>query len=153
MDGTLVVKENRNVINKFRDWYKEKIIETNKAQQFEDKFVKTVDFISKTQEIKSKIATTIIAFIPETKELASLVPKLVEIQKKITELGKNLVINSKRTFEAVFIGADGTNKDVIISDMFSVNEQFDIEKPLGELREFIARQDEKKNSEGTGKSR
>ena len=36
VDGTIVVEENRSVIDSFRFLYKEKVIDTGKAQEFEE---------------------------------------------------------------------------------------------------------------------
>lgn len=138
MEGTLVVKEERGVINKFQNWYREKMIETNKAQEFEDKFVKTVDFISKAEEIKDKVGAVVIAFIPEVKFLAPLIPTMTKVKKKMYELEKNLVIKAKRGIEAKFIGVDGTNKDVVIPDM-NVNDVVkNVETSIGDIKTIVS---------------
>lgn len=138
MEGTLVVKEERGVVNKFQNWYKEKMIDTNKAQEFESKFTKTVDFVSKAEEVKDKIGTVVIGFIPEVKFLAPLIPALTKIKTKMFELEKNLVIKAKRGIEAKFIGVDGTNQDVVIPEM-NVNEIVkDVEVSAETIKNFAS---------------
>lgn len=138
MEGTLVVKEERGVVSKFQNWYKEKMIDTNNAQVFEEKFTKAMDFVSKSESVKDKIGAVVIGFIPEVKFLAPLIPALSTIKSKMFELEKNLVIKAKRGIEAKFIGVDGTNKDVVIPDI-NVNEIVkDVEVSADTIKNFVS---------------
>lgn len=117
MENTLVVQENKETKEKFKKFYKEKIIDTKIAENAEKaldvgtKITKTVD---KVKIIVADIALTI--FAPEGLCLMPLINGLVNAKNKLTEFGKNKFIEGKRYFEAKYIKADGSCQDVIIPE-------------------------------------
>lgn len=117
MENTLVVQENKETKEKFKKFYKEKIIDTKIAENAEKaldvgtKITKTVD---KVKIIIADIALAIYA--PEGLCLMPLINGLVNAKNKLTEFGKNKFIEGKRYFEAKYIKADGSCQDVIIPE-------------------------------------
>ena len=64
MTNTLVVKEDRKTIDKFRDWYKEKFIDTGKSQDLEAKIEKKAEMEKKVIKIAGAVATIVLLFCP-----------------------------------------------------------------------------------------
>lgn len=131
MEGTLVVNEERNVIEKFQGWYKEKMIDTGFSQKAEKYFVKTIDYSSQATEAMAGIGAVVVGFIPEVQFLAPLLPGIAKVRTKLYDFGKNATIKAKRVFEAGFIGADGSNEEVVIPD-------FDLDKTIDDVKDGAA---------------
>ena len=128
MEGTLVVNEDRSVIDKFQGWYKEKLIDTGASQKAEKIFVKAVDFSSQATEAVAGIGAVVVGFIPKVQFLAPIIPALAKVRTKLYDFGKNTAVKAKRVFEAGFIGADGSNEEVVIPD-------FDLEKTVNDVKD------------------
>ena len=117
MGGTIVVKEDRGVVDKFQIWYKEKMIDTNLSQKLEKDFSNAVNVISTISKTKDTIGLGIVTFMPEASIYAPLVATLIGVKEKMFELGKNIAIKAKRGIEAIFFGVDGSNKDISVPDL------------------------------------
>ena len=141
MTNTLVVKEDRKTIDKFRDWYKEKFIDTGKSQDLEAKIEKKAEMEKKVIKIAGAVATIVLIFCPAdgpvgevcTVLATPLIAKLVDIK---TEMKKNAIIQNKRTFEAKIIKADGTNKDVKIPEFNLKDLESNVKTVVDGIKEF-----------------
>lgn len=118
MEGTLVVQEERKNINKFKNWYQEKIVDTKISEGIEkglSGFVNvTTGMNTALEAIKGGIVTVIspqlaAIFVPISAGLTALMNKIYTFEK-------DLIIKGKRYVEAKFIGVDGSSKDVVIPD-------------------------------------
>lgn len=147
MEGTLVVQEDRKNVNKFKNWYKEKIVDTKIASGSEKVFSKVVDFSIGVNKFKDTVGTSIMAFIPEATIFIPLVKVASGAQRKIMDLSKNLVIKTKRGIEAKFIGVDGSNEDISIPDLKVDEVSKDVATSITDVGTAI------KEVEGVGKSR
>ena len=115
MEGTLVVKEERGVIDKFRSWYKEKIVDTGVSPVSEKIFVKSIEFFEKAQASYTNGAAVVLAiFAPEA---LGLVPCFKRFQKCSYDAVKSIGLKAKRAMEGTFVGVDGSCKDVVIPEI------------------------------------
>ena len=120
--NTIVVSEKRNVVDGFRNWYKEKIIDTGVSQKFEEGLVGIHRVQEKMVNVVGSVATVIFAVYPEEGPLGEaitiiatpLVKKGLEFKNKIQEKG---IITAKRKFEVNFIKADGSSEKVFLPDL------------------------------------
>lgn len=122
MEGTLVVTEERENVNKFKNWYKEKIVDKNISSGSEvvvDKAVKILNGVNRAEEV---LGTTVIAFIPGGAVFIPLIKVASKIQREFLEFGKDSVIKGKRIIEANLIGVDGSSEKVVIPD-FSIEKK------------------------------
>lgn len=121
MENTIILNEDRNTINKFRNWYKEKLIDTGKSKKFEEKLDKSLALQKKAIAIAGSVATVVLIFCPAdgpvgeicTALATPLLVKLVDLKGKII---KNVLIGGKRKLEADFIKSDGSSKKVQIPE-------------------------------------
>ncbi len=121
MTDTVVVNENRSVLERFRNWYKEKLIDTGKAKDFEEKLDKKIEIEKKAIYILGSIATVVLIFIPADGPVGEicaavatpLLAELVSLKGKIT---KKVVLGAKRKLEADFIKADGSSDKIEVPD-------------------------------------
>lgn len=121
MKDTVVIEEKRSVIDKFRNWYKEKLIDTGKAQSFEENLDKEIELEKQAIGIIGTIATVVLAFCPAdgpvgeicTALATPLLQSLVDLKGKIT---REVAIGGKRALEANLIKADGSSKQVQVAD-------------------------------------
>lgn len=124
--NTIIINEKRNTINKFREWYIEKIIDTGVSKKFEDGLISYHKTQEKLVNLLGKIATVILVVFPADGPLGEsisilatpLISRVVSLQNKINE--KN-IITAKRSFEANFIKADGSSNEIIIPE-FNLDE-------------------------------
>ena len=119
--NTLVVKEDRKTIDKFREWYKEEVIDTGKSQQFERMISKSFDLFPKVVEMAGKAVTVVLTLVPADGSLGETLailasPFLTRFAKAFAKEQKRNVLLAKRKFEAKFIGADGSCEDVEIPE-------------------------------------
>ena len=64
VDGTVVVEENRSVIDKFRFWYKENILDNGKQQEFEENLDKSVEIAKNAIYFGGGALTVTLALCP-----------------------------------------------------------------------------------------
>lgn len=133
MDGTIVVQEKRNVVDKFKNWYKEKMIDTGHSAKMEEGIADAIDLgadMFMLQCVIASAAITIIAAIPSsglsiplggaiTAGIATVAPLLKEMSKKF---GTKAAIGTKRALEAIFIGENGQSENVEIKDIDITND-------------------------------
>lgn len=120
--NTIVVNEKRDTINKFRNWYKEKIIDTGVSKKFEEGLINYHKTQEKLVDFLGKITTVVLIIIPADGPLGEsisilstpLISKVITLQNKINE---NNIITTKRNFEANFIKADGSSEKVVLPEM------------------------------------
>ena len=120
--NTIVVSENRNVVNDFRNWYKEKIIDTGVSKKFEEGLVEYHRTQEKLLNVFGKVVTVVLAIYPADGPLGEAVAmaaspfisKGVALKNKINERN---IITAKRNFEANFIKADGSSEKVVLPEM------------------------------------
>lgn len=149
MEGTLVVQEERGTINKFRNWYKEKIIDTGKSQNFEKTIDKNIDKFMKIECGKDNVVKIILPFIPYGNLVAPLIPTFQKIKGGIANIYKNSIIKSKRFIEAKFIGVNGENKEVILPSFNTEQLGNDIKESIRDVTTVVETIEE---SEQIGKS-
>ncbi len=133
MDGTVVVREKRNVVDKFKSWYKEKMIDTGHSAKMEEGIAEFIDLRADLFMLECVVlsaAITIIAAIPTTgisialggaisAAIIAIGPMLKEIGKKY---GTKAAIGTKRALEAIFIGENGQSENVEIKDIDITND-------------------------------
>jgi hypothetical protein len=117
MTSTIAIEEPRTVKDKFRDWYQTKMINTNKAQDFEAFIDKKIAVEKKVIQIVGTIATVALIFIPADGPYGEIcaalaTPILAKLVELKGELEKKVILISKRAIEANFLGVDGTNKSI-----------------------------------------
>lgn len=141
MTSTVVVSEKRNVIDNFKGWYKEKIIDTGMAKKFEEGLVGYHELQKNILNVAGKVATVILAVYPadgplgETLAIVTspLLTKLLDLQNKTTEMA---VINAKRAFEAKFIKADGSSENVVLPKIDFDNLGSEVNEVIGQFKEL-----------------
>ena len=112
MEGTLVVQEKRKTIDKFRDWYKQKVIDSELAVKFEKIIDSRTQVLKKKNDFLEKVLPSIVARIPDVAFLAPLIPVLSKVGKFKYDLEEAMIIKAKRFVENVFIGVDGSCLEV-----------------------------------------
>jgi len=125
MENTIVLSEERSTIDKFKNWYKEKLIATGKTKNFEEKLDKSLKLEKNFIKIAGTVATIVLIFCPAdgpvgeicTALATPLLAKLVDLKEKIV---KSVVIGGKRKLEGTFIGADGSSKNIEVPE-FDLN--------------------------------
>lgn len=115
--GSIVVKEDRQTVNKFQSWYQEKMIASGNAARFEKVISKVYDFNRSYTDVKGKVLPVIITFIPEASFLKPVIPVITKVEHKMYDLGENVLLGGKRFIEANFIGVDGSSKEVVLPDI------------------------------------
>lgn len=119
MDGTLVVNEERGKVNKFKQWYQQKIVDTGLSGSFEKREAMVFDNMSKSVKFVGDSASVVCSFIPGFQIAVPLCSTVGRLQSKFYKFGGNLVIQGKRFIEGKIIGVDGSSKDIIIPDFNS----------------------------------
>ena len=133
MEGTIVVQEKRNVVDKLKSWYKEKMIDTGHSAKMEEGITEAIDLgadMFMLQCVIASAAITIIAAIPTSgysiplggaisAAIIAVGPMLKEIGKKF---GTKAAIGTKRALEAIFIGENGQSENVEIKDIDITND-------------------------------
>lgn len=133
MKDTIVIEEPRSMIDKFRNWYQTKLIDTGKAQAFEENLEKEVELEKKAIGIIGTVATVVLAFCPADGPIGEicaalatpLLVALVDLKGKIT---KEVAIGAKRAVEANIIKSDGSSKNVQVGE-------FNLEKIVADVQE------------------
>ncbi len=121
MQGTILLQEQRGVVDNFRKWYKEKLVDSGKAARFEEIVEKRVEFEKKMIKVAGTTATIILTLCPldgPFGEIAAALatPALVKLVEAKGEITKKSVIGGKRKIEADYLGVDGSSKKVVIPD-------------------------------------
>lgn len=150
MEGTIALQEKRNVVDKFKSWYKEKMLDNGRSAKIEEGTVKFIDIYSDYQKIMTVIGGIAIAIVPIvvtggsaaafSVPLGGLVattgPLLMELIKKFST---KVYVNGKRSIEGIFFGEAGTSENVKIPDIDLAAEAQDIGKiVMNEAPEIIA---------------
>lgn len=116
-EGTAVIIEERSVLEKIRQWYSRKYIETGKSQKFEEKFHKSTDIQNKSVKFLGATANVISSVLSEDskyKLAAEIVSdeRVLNVKTIINNLLEKAVIGSKRYVEYNFFKVDGTSSQV-----------------------------------------
>ena len=137
VDGTIVVEENRSVIDKFRFWYKENVIDNGKAQDFEEKFDKGIDVAKNVVYVAGGVATIVLAICPVDGPVGEAIavvatPLLAKVVEAGATLVKDAVIGTKRVVEEKVVHENGS------SDKVAITENLDFNKVAQEITDFKA---------------
>lgn len=123
MEGTIILEEPRSIKDSFTSWYKEKLIETGKSANFEEKFDKAIDVAVDTVYTLGTVATVILAVCPfdgPVGELFTIVatPALAKLIEEGGKLLKKVIIGEvkRNLIEAKIVQKDGSSKSVVIPD-------------------------------------
>ncbi len=138
MEGTIAIEEPRSVVDNFRQWYQEKLIDTGKAAKFEELTEKRVELDKKMVKAAGTIATVALVLCPldgPFGEIAVILatPALVKLVEAKGEFTKNAVIGTKRDFETIYLGVDGSSKKVVLPDKNIVQNVNDLAAAAEEL--------------------
>ena len=120
--NTIVVSEDRNVTNKFRNWYKKKIIDTGISQKMEEGLISYHKAEEKLVNVFGKVVTVVLTIWPADGTLGEvlsilanpIISKGVALKNKVSD---NAFIAAKRNFEANFIKADGSSKNITLPEV------------------------------------
>ena len=112
MASTVVIEEKRSVIEKFRNWYKEKYIDTGKAKEFEEKFDKGIETTKNVVYVVGGIATVALAILPADGPFGELIalaatPAFAKAVEAGGNILKDVVIGTKRSIEDNIVHEDG----------------------------------------------
>lgn len=134
VDGTIVVEENRSVIDSFRFLYKEKVIDTGKAQDFEENLDKGIEIAKNVIYIAGGVATVALALCPADGPVGEAIamvatPLLAKVAEGAFTLVKDAVIGTKRAFEEKVIHENGSSENV------SITENLSFDKVVQEIKE------------------
>lgn len=140
MEGTLVLQEQRNVVDNFRNWYKEKLVDTGKTAKFEETIDKRINLERKMIKVAGTAATVILTICPldgPFGEIAAALatPALVKLVEAKGEIMKKSIIGGKRRIEADYLGVDGKSKKVEIPDGNIVENIVQFKKSAEEIAE------------------
>ena len=90
MENAIVIKEKRGVVEKFKSWYKQKIVDTGYSAASEDVVYKVLDIKKNVEQVIIKVVATILTLDPE-KTRAIMNSVETEINK-LESLGKSAII-------------------------------------------------------------
>lgn len=122
MNGTLVVEEERIIIDNLKNWYKEKIIDTGISAKFED----AVNIWSKIDAgivaVAGTVATIALTICPLDGPLGEIcsalaTPGLTALANIKGKVVKNAVVGVKRKIEGTFIGETGQSEKIEIPEL------------------------------------
>ena len=128
MEGTIAIQEKRSVVDKFKSWYKEKLIDTGHSAKIEEGLETVIDVGADAFTLYCVVAgaaITIIGAIPSMGlGLAlggAIGTGIVSIGSAVAHFGKKfapkVIIGGKRAMEAIIIGEDGSSKNVKIPNI------------------------------------
>lgn len=129
-EGTIVLPEKRKTIEKIRDWYNKKYIETQKSQKFEENFHRNLELQNKTVNVAGSIARVIVKVLPQESEyrLAAEIladKRILGLKEKVNLLIEKAVLGSKRYIEYNFFKTNGTSENVVLTDLHLVQDSMD----------------------------
>ncbi len=109
--GNIITSESRDVVDKLKKWYKEKIIDSGISQKYEAGIDTTAKAIKGVIKVVGVTATIILIICPADGPFGELLtalatPGLCALVDKIVDMYKNAAIGAKRTGEK-FIGFEG----------------------------------------------
>ena len=135
VDGTIVLDENRSVIDGFRFWYKENIIDTNKAQEFEEKLDKGVEIAKNAIYVAGGVVTVVMALCPADGPIGEAIsivatPLLAKVVEMGATLVKDVVIGTKRVVEEKIVHENGSSDNVTISEDLTIEKVAEEAKDL-----------------------
>lgn len=123
MEGTIVIQEPRSVIDKFAAWYREKLIETGKSANFEERVDKTVDVVTKVVYSVGTVATVVLGICPLDGPFGEIIaiaatPLLAKLVEQGGKIFKKVVIGEvkRNLIEGHIVGQDGSSKAVVLPD-------------------------------------
>lgn len=142
------LKENKVNLEKIRQMYKEKMIDTGKAQELEEKIEKQAKITKKAIKIAGTLATVALIFIPAdgpfgeiTTALAT--PSLCALVDIVTDIKKKAIITGKRGIEKHILHVDGTNKKISAFDLNNgqefIKEFRNLKKTMNDVEQDISR--------------
>lgn len=117
-DGIIITKENRSLIDKFKNWYKERIIDTGVSAKFEKNVDNTTKIAKTTIKVVGTTATIILIFCPADGPFGEIctalaTPALCTLVDKIADIRKNITIAAKRQGEKILgFEGQGVNPEV-----------------------------------------
>lgn len=137
-DGIIITKENRSVIDKFKSWYKEKIIDTGRAANFEKRVDSNAKAIKTIIKVAGTVATVALIFCPADGPFGEIctalaTPALCALVDKVADIQKNLTIGAKRQGEKI-MGFEGQGINPEVQGYENLN---DIVKDAKILKENI----------------
>ena len=98
MEGTIVVQEKRNVVDKFKSWYKEKMIDSGHSAKMEEGIADAIDLGADMFMLHCVIASSVITIVAAIPSSGLSVPlggaisaAIIAVGPLIKELLKNLV--------------------------------------------------------------
>ena len=112
--GTLVVNEDRKTIDKFRDWYKKKVVDSGISGMYEKGLNFTMKIQKGVNDVAGQVLPSVLAFVPEASFMAPIIPAITKVGNMVCDLEEKAVIGTKRFVEASFLGVDGSSKEVIL---------------------------------------
>ena len=128
MEGTIAIQEKRNVIDKFKSWYKEKIIDSGQSAKMEEGIFTFVDLAGDMFTLNCVVGATIVSIIAAiptsglslglgTAISAGILATSPIITGIIKKFGAKAAIGTKRALEAIFIGENGQSDTIEIKDI------------------------------------
>ena len=133
------IRENKINIEKVRQMYKEKMIDTGKAQELEEKIEKEAKTTKKVIKVAGTLATVALIFIPADGpfgEIATALatPSLCALVDILAEIKKKALITGKRKIEKHILHVDGENKKI---SGFDLNNGQEIIKEFKEMKKAL----------------
>ena len=146
MEGTIAIQEKRSVVDKFKSWYKEKMIDNGRSAKLEEVTDKGMDFARDAEKLLIVVGGVVVGVLlaPESVGLSVVLsgllisagPKIADIK---WSLMKRASLSGKRATEGLLLGVDGTSENVNIPDLDLTAEAQDIAKDvLKEVPDIIA---------------
>ena len=103
-DGMIVIPEKQSVIQKFKKYYKENIIDTGKSEQFEKTVDKVANGVKTAVKVVGTVATVVLVVCPADGPFGEVftalaTPALCVLVDKIADMAKKTTISAKRDME------------------------------------------------------
>ena len=128
MEGTIAIQEKRSVVDKFKSWYQEKMIDSGHSAKLEEGIATAIDLggdMFTLYCVVGAAAVTIVAAIPSSglsiplgaaisAGILAVGPAVTGIIKKF---GTKAAVGTKRAMEAIIVGANGESETVDIKDV------------------------------------
>jgi len=113
----LATTEDKSTINKLREKYKEKMIDTNKSYELEKKIEEDTKKLKTKIKVAGTIATIALAICPAdgpVGEIAAAIstPGLLALADLSCDIRKKSLIGAKRLVEKNVLQVDGTNEQI-----------------------------------------
>lgn len=103
-NGVIVVPEKQSIIQRFKKYYKEKIIDTGKSENFEKTVDKVATGVKTAVKVAGTIATVILVICPADGPFGEVctvlaTPALCALVDKVADMAKKTTISAKRDME------------------------------------------------------